>query len=538
MKSLLKTYSKGPGFWLLLLSIGLALTVQKTLRPSYIIEKIPLEVKKDEKGGLYYLKEDTKQYLDSSSLLPIKNSALDPQRIHDLDAKEKDLPRDIPEREIVYEFLEGAKEGSSQKYYSELILKKHYGIFSLLPAFTAIAFCWFTREPLAALFLASLSGALMLGHFDYLNAVLLPSFMSKNAVMVLVLYLWLLGGLLGVWSRTGAAMAFANWTTKTFVRGPRSARLIAWLLGILFFQGGTISTVLVGSTVKPLSDKQKVSHEELSYIVDSTASPIACLLAFNAWPAYIQAFLFVPGIAFLATEKQRLSFFFESLPFSFYALLSVLGTFLFCFDKFPFISKEMKIARERARKEGKLDDPQARPMSTKEIHHPQVPKDYKAHALEFVLPLALLLGIAIGSFIFTGKPEVHWAFALALAFAIASALVRGMRLSDLLTGLGEGCKSLLMGALILLFAITIGRVTQEAGGGLYLRELLSSHIPLFPFTCLTGSPYDYYCIFNRDKLGYIRCCVSSCHASGLGHGSRAGSSGTFLISLFCCCFEC
>ena len=479
MKSMLKAYSKGPAFWLLLFSLGLALVVQQKFPPHYIVEKIPLKIKKDEKGALYYLREEKPQYLGPLSPVFIKDSALNPQFIHDLNAKGEELPADTPDSQIVYEFEDKTKGERSPKSYSELLLKKHYGIFSLLPAFTAIAFCWLTHEPLAALFLATLSGALMLGHFDYLDAVLLPSFMSKNAVMVLVLYLWLLGGLLGIWSRTGAALAFANWAARSFVRGPRSARLTAWLLGILFFQGGTISTVLVGTTVKPLSDKQKVSHEELSYIVDSTASPIACLLAFNAWPAYIQAFLFVPGVAFLAAEKDRLAFFFGSLPFSFYAFLSVLGTLLFCFDKFPFIGKEMKEARKRARTEGKLDAPNARPMSAKEIHEMQVPKGYKSHSLEFILPLFLLLGIAVGTFVLTGSPEVHLAFGSALFFSITSALLRGMRLSDLLTGLGEGCKGLLMGALILLFAITIGRVTQEAGGGLYLRELLSSHIPYF-----------------------------------------------------------
>ena len=89
------------------------------------------------------------------------------------------------------------------------------------------------------------------------------------------------------------------------------------MLGVIFFQGGTVSTVLVGTTVKPLADKNNISHEELAYIVDSTASPIASVIAFNAWPAYIQALIFVPGVAFLGTEADRISFFFSSIPFSF-----------------------------------------------------------------------------------------------------------------------------------------------------------------------------------------------------------------------------
>ena len=87
--------------------------------------------------------------------------------------------------------------------------------------------------------------------------------------------------------KTGAAQAFGELMTKKFVKGPRSAKLVAWFLGVLFFQGGSVSTVLVGTTVKPITDKEKISHEEVAYIVDSTASPIASQLAFNAWPGHI-----------------------------------------------------------------------------------------------------------------------------------------------------------------------------------------------------------------------------------------------------------
>lgn len=107
---------------------------------------------------------------------------------------------------------------------------------------------------------------------------------------------WLfIGGLMGIWSRTGASRAFADAMTRRFVRGPRSAKLVAWALGVVFFQGGSISTVLTGTTAKPVADRERVSHEELAYIVDSTASPIALLLAFNAWPLYVQTFIFVGG---------------------------------------------------------------------------------------------------------------------------------------------------------------------------------------------------------------------------------------------------
>jgi len=71
------------------------------------------------------------------------------------------------------------------------------------------------------------------------------------------------------------------------VKGPRSAKFFTWIMGLIFHQGGTISTVLTGTTARPVADEHRVSHEELSYMVDSTASPAATIIPFNVWPIYI-----------------------------------------------------------------------------------------------------------------------------------------------------------------------------------------------------------------------------------------------------------
>ncbi len=476
-------YLKKPAFWILIISLLASFVVSENFPPQYSSHKKLAVIEKNEKGDYYYKKGSEKTSIKLEEIISLDESKLSQQSLSNLNDNLDNDSRantvaSLPATELVYK-LELVAGGLKKKVYYELTLKKHYGFYSLLPAFIAILFCWITHEALISLFLATVSGAIMLGRFDYLNDVIVPSFGSEGAVGIVILYLWLLGGLMGIWSRTGAARAFAEWATLHFVSGPRSARLVAWVLGMIFFQGGTVSSVLVGTTVRPVADKQKVSHEELSYIVDSTSSPIACLLAFNAWPAYIQAFLFVPGVVFLASESDRLSFFFSSLPLSFYSILAVIGTFLFCIDKQPFIGKRMKQAKLRARNKGELDATNARSMNAKEIENPVIPKGYKPHYLEFILPLIILLGVAVGTFISGGKPQVSLAFGLALGFAIFSALARGMSLQDLVSGLGDGFKGVVLGALILLFAITIGGITKEVGGGIYLKELFGTSIPYF-----------------------------------------------------------
>lgn len=355
----------------------------------------------------------------------------------------------------------------------------HFGLWSLLPAFITIALCLLTREPLTSLLAGIVVGSIMLGEYNLTDAVIIPNLAKEGTAGLLLLYLWLLGGLLGIWSKTGAAQAFANYMTEHFVKGPRSAKTISWLLGILFFQGGTMSTVLVGTTVRPLADKAKVSHEEMSYIVDSTASPIALVIAFNAWPAYVQALIFVPGVSFLATEADRISFFFNSIPFSFYAIIAVTGTLLLCLNITQFSGKRIRNARQRAISTGQLDANGARPLSAKELQTCDVPSGYIPHVLEFILPLFTLIFIAVITFIYLGSPKVNWAFGAALLLSASIALIKGMSLTNVVDGFGNGLKGVVLASVILMLAVIIGSISKEIGGGLYLVSLLGEQLPFW-----------------------------------------------------------
>jgi len=316
---------------ILIIGLGSALYVDNNVKQTWLEQSYLYDVYQTESGQSAY-KYKGKEIIINDAV-PYVDSTLNQEALN----KNKDHP-----------------EASQQWVYDEQnqlkLLKPafHYGIWSLLPAFITIALCLITREPLSALFSGIVVGAFMLGQFDLTDKVIIPNLAKEGTASLLLLYLWLLGGLLGIWSKTGAAQAFANYMTLHFVKGQRSAKLVSWFLGVLFFQGGTMSTVLVGTTVRPLADRAKVSHEEMSYIVDSTASPIASVLAFNAWPAYIQALIFVPGVSFLATESDRLAFFFSSIPFSFYGILAVIGTLLLSLNITTFSGRRIREAHHRA----------------------------------------------------------------------------------------------------------------------------------------------------------------------------------------------
>ncbi len=508
-----------------------------------------MDVKEDSRG-LHYTYKGEPSYFTA---MEQKLSSLNP------DSFSQSVGKILQEKNVKEEFI--YIQNDEGKSYFKLALKKHFNFFSLLPALVAVLLCWLTKEPVVSLLGGIFSGAFMLGLYDITEEVFIPTFMTKGAASILLLYLILLGGIMGVWAKTGAAKAFAEFMTVHFVKGPRSAKLVAWALGIIFFQGGTVSTVLVGTTVKPIADKERISHEELAYIVDSTASPIASQLAFNAWPGYIQSFIFVSGVAWLSTEADRLTFFFKSVPFCFYAIFAVLGTFLLSIDKAPFLGKQMKEAIKRARTTGLLDHPDAEPLSAKELETESIPDHYKPHIIDFFLPLLVLIAVAIGTFIKSGSPQVRWAFGLSLSCGFVLALIRGMGIKDLVDGVIDGIKGVSLGAVILLLAITLGSISKQTGGGDYLVEMLGPTLPYWSLPVIlqiltiiiafsTGTSWGTYAmafplamplswaIANSQGLAHPEFYMTICFAAVMD-GSVFGDqcspiSDTTVLSSMCC----
>lgn len=492
---------RSPALWILLAALGASWTVGRHVPPVWTAEVVTLDVRTvaaaDGSGEPALVYRWRGKDLPLPATVAWEAAELRPGHLLDLNAAGA-APA------LREEFaLRAAADGSTEVL--RLSAARHWGIWSLLPAFVAVILCWVTREPISSLFGGIVAGAFLLGQYDLTEQVFVASLGTESAAGVLLLYLWLLGGLMGIWARSGAARAFADWMAVHLVRGPRTAKLAAWLLGVCFFQGGTVSAVLVGTTIRPLADREGVSHEELSYVVDSTASPIASLLAFNAWPGYVQGFLYVAGVSWLATEGDRLAFFFKAIPFCYYAIFAVIGTLLLSAEKAPFLGKRMLAAMKRARETGQLDAPDAEPLAARELSEDRTAPGFTPSLWEFVLPLGLLVGVAIGTFVATGSPQVRWAFGAAVLLAGAMALARGMGLRTLMEGVVDGLKGVVAGSVILMLAITIGSISKQAGGGQWLVQSLGEQLPYWTLPVLlqlltmtisfsTGSSWGTYAV--------------------------------------------
>ncbi len=384
--------------------------------------------------------------------------------------------------------------------HPEQVGREHYGIYSLFPAVVTLFLCFYTKNVILALFTGIVVGGLVTAEYNILNSFLFPSLGSEKFAKILLVYLWALGGLIGIWNRNGGARYFAEWIGKHFVHNRKTAKLFAWFMGLVFHQGGTISTVLTGTTVKPITDREKISHEELSYIVDSTASPIATLIPLNAWPAYIGGLVVLGSIKqYIPNEEAGMMYFLKAIPYNFYAMFAVLLTFLLSIEKLPWMGKQMREAINRVTSTGELDRPGAKPMLSKEIETLNIPDYYKPSLVDFFVPIGTLIGVAIVPWILIGKLMIFEAFGLSVIAVILVTLFRGMKLDDIFEGLVDGIKGVTVGAIILGLAVTLGNVSERLGTSQYIIEISRDFILLVPY--ILPPMLLFICMFISFSIG-------------------------------------
>ena len=448
----------------------------------------------------------------------------------------------------------------------------HYGFWSVVPPAVAIILAFATRDVITSLFIGIALGGVISGKLNIVQEYLIPSIGSEAYALILLVYLWALGGLIGLWTRTGGAQTFSEWAGGKIVVGPRTAKLFGWFMGIVFHQGGTISTVLTGTTVRPVCDKHRVSHEELSYIVDSTASPAATLIPFNVWPLYVGG-LVVGTVPFLETMSQSIGFFFKALPFNFYAWFAILFTLLFSIEKMPFlpgrlwgnvplvVGRKMTRAIVRARETGQLNRPGSQPLTSDELTVVRVAEGYRSGLIDFFGPMGTLLGVAILPYLYTffvlrsDQPTllIAEAFMLAVLAGLVIALVKGMPLRTAIEAIVDGCKGVTIGAIVLALAVTLKSVADSVGTAPYIIDITSGFLTpvivpaLFLVLCMviafsTGTSWGTYAVVfpvamplafsvSQDPLFLVLCFGAVTGGSVFGDQCSPISDTTILSSL-------
>ncbi|GHU12275.1 Na+/H+ antiporter [Spirochaetia bacterium] len=200
----------------------------------------------------------------------------------------------------------------------------HAGIWSVVPPLVAIALSLITKEVIFSLFVGIMSGALIYSVITSLGAaavftVTVDTMISKladgdNAAMVI--FLALLGALVALVTRAGGSNAYGVWATKK-IKSRQSAGLLTALLGIIIFIDDYFNCLTVGTVMRPVTDRHRISREKLAYLIDATAAPICVIAPISSWAASV--------ISYYPTESgiTGMQAFVSSIPMNLYAVLTI-----------------------------------------------------------------------------------------------------------------------------------------------------------------------------------------------------------------------
>lgn len=268
------------------------------------------------------------------------------------------------------------------------------GWLSILPPLIAIALALFTHEVISSLFLGIWFGATLIYDFNVFTAFfrtvdkhLIEVFINPDHASIMIFSLSL-GGMVGVINKTGGMHGIVELLSK-LVKGPRTAQFCTWLMGVLIFFDDYANTLIVGNSMRPLTDKNKISREKLSYLVDSTAAPVAGIAVLSTWIGYEIGLIRQAYVNLGIIESNFYGIFLQTLPFRFYCLLALFFGFLVSVSRRDF--GPMLAAEERATNEGKLIADDANPISSPESAMPDLPENMPKRWYNAAIPIAIVV---------------------------------------------------------------------------------------------------------------------------------------------------
>lgn len=388
------------------------------------------------------------------------------------------------------------------------------GALSLLPPLVAIALALIFRDVLVSLFLGIFAGALILTGANPASALarsidhFFLSALADRDHAAIIIFSTLLGGMVGVINRSGGTSGIVAALSR-FATTARSGQLSAWLMGVLIFFDDYANTLIVGSTMRPVTDRLRVSREKLAYIVDSTAAPVASLVPLTTWIGF-EVGLIAAAFADIGAPYNAYATFIATIPYRFYPIFALLLGFTIAVSGRDF--GPMLKAERRAAQTGAVLDATAVPLADFSSHLLTPPEGKPHRAINAMLPILTVIAVTVVGLYITGRTKageggtgVRDAFAAADPFKallwaslagvlVATFLAVGQRILTVRETMGalvEGLKSMLLAMVVLTLAWSIGAVCGELHTADYVvgitRAAISPHwLPVLVFLVSAG----------------------------------------------------
>lgn len=351
-------------------------------------------------------------------------------------------------------------------------------IWALVPPIVAITLALITKEVYSSLFVGIVIGGLFYANFSVETAFLhivndgFISVLADPWNVGILIFLVILGTMVSLMNRTGGSAAFGEWA-KTHIKTRVGAQIITVLFGCLIFIDDYFNCLTVGSVMKPVTDKHKISREKLAYLIDATAAPVCIIAPISSWAAAVTGF--VDGV-------NGLNLFVNAIWYNYYAILTIvfmLGLVLLKIDFGPMAKAE-----------------KAAMHAEQIIENEKIVKKDNSESgkvIDLILPIIVLIGACIIGMIYTGDFFKGTSFVDAFANSDASVgLVLGslsallitivfylirrvISFKDCMDALPEGFKAMVPAILILTFAWTLKAMTDSLGAAGYVHDVVNSY---------------------------------------------------------------
>ena len=358
--------------------------------------------------------------------------------------------------------------------------------FSLLPPVIAIVLALNTKEVYTSLLVGIASGALLYANGN-LELALNTLFFNEDGGMItklsdsgnvgILAFLAMLGILVALMNKAGGSAAFGRWAS-THIHSRAGAQFATLLLGVMIFVDDYFNCLTVGSVMRPVTDRQKVSRAKLAYLIDSTAAPICIIAPVSSWAAAVTSS--VPA----GSGINGFTMFLRTIPYNYYAVMTVVMSLFLIFTGAEF--GPMKLNEDNA-KNGDLFTTADRPYGDDVDDG----SDTNGHVIDLLAPVLVLIAACIFGMVYTGGffegVDFITAFAdcnasaglvlgssIALLFTFVFYRVRSvMTFQDFAACIPEGFKAMVSPMLILSLAWTLSGMTGLLGAKYYVANLLS-----------------------------------------------------------------
>ena len=372
----------------------------------------------------------------------------------------------------------------------------------LLTIATALAF----KRVVPALFLGIWVGAwaindfglfgLWVGLLDTFQVFVLNALANPDHTAI-VLFSMMVGGMVGIISRNGGMQGIVNHIVK-WANSARHACLATASLGVAIFFDDYANTLVVGNTMRPVTDSMRISRAKLAYIVDSTAAPVACIAVITTWIGYEIGLIGDSLDKMQGLETEAYLLFLNTIPYSFYPIMAIAFVFMVAGTGRDF--GPMLEAERHARKHGSENPDMVTANHQEEDGLGPIDGKPQRAFNAYIPVLVMVAGVLIGLYVTGTQAVTHipdptlqdiignansytalmWASLISMMTAALLSIAQGiMDMEEVVNAWFHGLRAMLMAMIILILAWSLGEVTDILRTADFLVSILGDALPTF-----------------------------------------------------------